>query len=462
MLTHGAVVGFTYLGLSHIPRIADEPQDQVVTLRLLEVHRPEPQLRRAEPGAAVYPAAASAQGALPAVPKLLPSLIHAHQTLLQPDLPPNVTLTQELPIPAALLWSAPNIRVTRLSPPERLDTSSSASPSLHLPNHEPDLSNVNISATPFASDLPALPPGKTSPVVTPGPEVSKKAPEMWSHSAAPAAPATVISVSDVQMQEGTIALPPVNEVATVSVADKLSPMGESVLGASGQAAGKAPGEAERGAGENKQGSDARALGNKEAFLAKSGPPALATLAATPSDRGSGSRPETAASGTAADAATEESSVTRIQLPKDGKFGVVVVGSSMAEQYPETLGLWEGRLAYTVYVHAGLPKNWILQYSLPRSADAAAGGEPIRPDAPWPFSIVVPRAAVRAINADTLMIHGFVNVAGRFEQLAVVSPQGFQQQTVMLSALREWQFRPASQNGRATEVEVLLIIPETAE
>jgi hypothetical protein len=31
---------------------------------------------------------------------------------------------------------------------------------------------------------------------------------------------------------------------------------------------------------------------------------------------------------------------------------------------------------------------------------------------------------------------------------------------MLSALREWQFRPASQNGQATAVEILLIIPES--
>ncbi len=59
-----------------------------------------------------------------------------------------------------------------------------------------------------------------------------------------------------------------------------------------------------------------------------------------------------------------------------------------------------------------------------------------------------------------MIHGFVNVAGRFEQLAIVSPQDYAEKAFMLSALREWQFRPASQNGRATAVEVLLIIPQT--
>jgi hypothetical protein len=150
------------------------------------------------------------------------------------------------------------------------------------------------------------------------------------------------------------------------------------------------------------------------------------------------------------------------LSKDGKFGIVVVGSSLAEQYPETQGLWGGRLAYSVYVHVGLAKNWILQYSLPRSVDAAAAGEDVRPDAPWPFDIVVPHKALSGLNANALVIHGFVNIAGRFEQLAVVSPRGFAQEALMLSALRDWQFRPAGQRGRSTAVEVLLIIPETAE
>jgi hypothetical protein len=97
--------------------------------------------------------------------------------------------------------------------------------------------------------------------------------------------------------------------------------------------------------------------------------------------------------------------------------------------------------------------------MPRSAEAATAGDVVRPDPPWPFYIVVPHIAADDVNADALMIHGFVNAAGRFEQLGVVSPPDFAQSEFVLNTLEEWKFRPAVQNGQVTTVEVLLIIPE---
>jgi hypothetical protein len=135
---------------------------------------------------------------------------------------------------------------------------------------------------------------------------------------------------------------------------------------------------------------------------------------------------------------------------------------MEEEYPETAGLWNSRLAYTVYLHVGLAKNWILQYSLPRSDDAAAAGNIARIGAPWPYHIVRPNLSPDEINADALMVHGFLNEAGRFEALAVVFPPKFAQAQFVLDSLKQWQFRPATQNGRDTRVEVLLIIPEETE
>ena len=38
---------------------------------------------------------------------------------------------------------------------------------------------------------------------------------------------------------------------------------------------------------------------------------------------------------------------------------------------------------TAYLHVGLDKNWILQYSVTRSADAAVSGTLARLEAPWP-------------------------------------------------------------------------------
>jgi len=74
----------------------------------------------------------------------------------------------------------------------------------------------------------------------------------------------------------------------------------------------------------------------------------------------------------------------------------------------------------------------------------------------------PELATGELNADAIMIHGFINASGRFEKLAIVFPAGFAQTKFVLNALEQWQFRAAMQNGLMTTVEVLLIIPLEAE
>jgi hypothetical protein len=152
------------------------------------------------------------------------------------------------------------------------------------------------------------------------------------------------------------------------------------------------------------------------------------------------------------------SFTRVSLPQNGQFGVVVVGSELAEEFPETSRLWGDRLIYSVYLHVGLARSWILQYSLPSAAEAKATGN-LHIEAPWPFYIMRPNGDLTTVNADALMIHGFVNESGHFEALAVVFPSTFRQTDVVLQAIQQWRFRPAKQDGRVAKVEVLLIIPE---
>jgi hypothetical protein len=135
---------------------------------------------------------------------------------------------------------------------------------------------------------------------------------------------------------------------------------------------------------------------------------------------------------------------------------------MAEEYPVTAGLWSGRMAYTVYLHVGLAKSWILQYSLPRAAEAAEAGGIGRIAAPWPYNIVAPNLAPGDIDADALIVHGFINQEGRFEALAIAFPPQFPQARFVLDSLAQWQFRPAEQNGQKVKVEVVLIIPDESE
>jgi hypothetical protein len=176
--------------------------------------------------------------------------------------------------------------------------------------------------------------------------------------------------------------------------------------------------------------------------------------------GSGPTQTNAASGPARGGAAgfgNSSSPVHISMPRDGQFGVVVFGSSIADKYPETAEMWSGRLASTVYLRVGLPKSWILQYALPRIVDATAnlGGHL---DAPWPYEIVRPNIDPGELDADALILHGFVNNDGRFEKLEVVFPPEFVQSPTVLDILNQWQFRPAKLNGAMTVAEILLIIP----
>jgi hypothetical protein len=156
---------------------------------------------------------------------------------------------------------------------------------------------------------------------------------------------------------------------------------------------------------------------------------------------------------------DQPTTTRIALPRDGQFGAVVVGASLEDQFPEMARVWAGRLAYTVYLHVGLAKSWILQYSLPMSDEAAAAGNISHLDAPWPYTIVRPNLDIDPSESEAIMIHGFVNQSGHFEGLKVVFPPQFQETQFVLASLAKWQFRPASRNGQLARVEILLIIPE---
>ena len=446
MMVHVVVMGSLYLNLKHRIRVEDEAIVQRYTVRLLSLWRPEPKIRRPVehrstqvPQGATSELASAGRPSAPSLPQQPKDRIPAPQTLVQPDLPPNLLLPQETPIPLILMWS-PESNTARqiVLPPPQEKTVANVRPDLSPPNHELQPADLKISASAFVTDTPLPLPSTTSPVVVRGPELVKQVPETASKPLGPPVPARVLSLSDLRLDRGTIALPLVNETAAVGASDAMAPArevnasqegnGNTASKQNGIGAGETPGnQAGQGAGTDRAGGqdgvkDGRDMG---------------------------------ASQTADVASGDQPTVTRIVMPKDGKFGVVVVGSSMAEEYPETVGLWGSRMAYTVYLHVGLAKNWILQYSLPQAAD---NGTTARIDAPWPYVMERPGLAPGDLNGDAIMVHGFVNTSGRFEKLAIVFPVDFSQSKFVLGALEQWQFRAAMQNGLLTAVEVLLIIP----
>jgi len=287
------------------------------------------------------------------------------------------------------------------------------------------------------------------------------------------------------MMEGKVVLPPANVTASSASPGALAPgtaKSPSHAG-NGNPASRAVGAgAERGSGDkgDKPGrGKAAATGAGQGSGGAGVKPKLAKAVPKEAQQGSGSKavkpaPNKAeanlngakiwpAQGSGSGSGSgSQSSPDHIRLPVNGQFSSVVVGTSLGQKYPEAAEVWSGRLAYTVYLHVGLAKSWLLQYSLPRSDDAPEAGSIARLEAPWPYNIVRPNIDPDTLNADALLVHGFVNQAGRFEALAIAFPPEFAQARFVLDALAQWQFRPATQNGQNVKVEVLLIIPEESQ
>jgi hypothetical protein len=454
VLLHCVAFVWLYFALRHSPRINDRAYIKRFTVRVLKQDSIRDPLTSRSAGSAATSSArtsvshAVAPGArpapLPSVAVDLADVLRHTQTLVQPDVPRELALQVETPVPLVVRWSPENSpdRTIVLALPKP-PAAAQMRPAVIPPNRELTPADIKISATPFSTKAPSLPPSTTSPVVVRRPETLQLIPETPSQSLLEPTPARVISLSDLRLKEGS---------ATIPVANAAPRSGEGDVLAVGKLENATPG------GNGSSASANNGAGSGKASAAQGDKPGTGSGAVALNGADTGARPGSS-NGTGAG---YDRAVTHINLPKDGQFGVVVVGSSLSEQYPEIVNIWGGRLVYTVYLHVGQGKNWILQYSVPRTVDATMAGTTTRPEAPWPYDISRPSLAPEDFNSDAVMVHGFVNVAGHFEKLAIAFPTEFAQAKFVLSALEQWRFRPARQNGQFAVVEVLLIIPEASE
>lgn len=501
VLVHCVACGLIWFGLKHHYVLTPTPPPKRYTVRVMDIEKPEPQLEWAaqhgagepsHPGAAGGKLAmhADASGGSPDVapmPRIPPLLVMPRlspQTLIQPDVIDQVTLPHPIPLPQVVLWNKPEVVAKKVTPPPpqlpaRVDTPVS----LDTPNQEQLLAEVRVAATQFETKARLPPPSTTTPVKVLGPAQPPKIPQTMTRKPVIATTqAMAISLSDLQMQQGTVVLPRVNAIAPATAAGSLAMGRPKILqesgsgnadikqgaGGTGSTQGSASGKAgtmtnssvtsgqggtHNAAGASGQGSAASKSGAQSGGMAAAASEPGGTHATAVPHQAGGDNDNVDAGGRPAPA--------HVTLPKTGSFGVTVIGSSVADDYPETVGLWSGRLAYTVYLHLGASKSWILQYSVSRAKDASMAVVATRPEAPWPYDIQRPTIDPD-INADAIMVHGFVNETGRFEKLAVVFPAQLAETAFLLHALQQWQFRPAMQNGQATAVEILLIIPDTTD
>lgn len=458
VLLHIVVCGWVLLGIRSAPRIAPSPSIRHFTVRILNAQTPVPQLVAPAANSTAHTAAsamaASSGGSpssMPSLPAKLAPIRQPPQVLIQPEAPPNVVLQHPVPLPPLVLLTPTDVPARTIVPPPQKQAAANVKPSLDAPNRETAPADIKIAAMPFAKALPTLPASTTSPVAVRSPDPAPHIPQTSAKPSEQPAPAQIVSLSNMQVKEGPVAVPLANSPQRPTASASL---GTATSANSSQAGRGNPASRQSGSGAGVSSNAAKEPGG--ATQAPVSGPANSNAAATPPTPAQAPATESAP-GSDLGAGPP---ATRVHLPKDGQFGFVVVGSSIADQYPETVGLWGGRVVYTVYLHLGPGKAWILQYSLPPGAEAASGAA--RPEAPWPFDIVQPHLDASDFTSDALMVHGVVNASGRFEHLAVVFPSDFDKAHFLLSALEQWQFRPGRENGRLAPMEVLLIIPEISE
>jgi len=457
-------------------------------VRVVDFHSTEPQARQAAGGGVAYPVPISSpqpaahqptsgggSAGSPSVTQQTAKLMPAPQTLLQPDLPADLVTFKKVPVPLVVLWSPEKTAPVKKIVAPLPDKAAIAvvHPSLETPLKEENLADLRVSSSVYVTQTPMLPPSTTSPIVVHGPEDAKKVPQTTSKppEQETPTPARVVSLSDTRVAQGTVVIPLANQSSSKEAPGTTVPgqlkdpspagIGTSTSKSSGTSVGKGTGDRSGSALDASSSAGSNPAGGPRDGAGKSAAPGPAAQTAAQAKTQSGASAGLAQGTASGSGAGVNPSAVHISLPRDGQFGVVVVGSSIAESYPETAELWSGRMASTVYLRVGLAKSWILQYALPRLLDAeSAGGGHL--EAPWPYEIVRPNLDLADMDTDALILHGFVNKDGRFEKLEVAFPAQYVQAGMVLNVLNQWQFRPAKQNGQMTAVEVLLIIPAQSE
>ncbi len=484
ILVHSVAVAIVWFVIAYKPPARVDTQHY--TARLIDLHTPDQQSRAAMAGIR-YPGQhpnkskpASSGKPSPSPQPVLRQIAQAKpgpQTLIQPDLLAQVTLNEQIPVPQIVIWTPSKTLVKNIVPPlPQKPTAADIEPSYDTPNQEMTLANVNIASSfhPAPSNLVAA--STTSPVAVHQPQQLEMPPVSATQNSAQPIPAAILSLSDLRAKDITATLPPVNESAASNVQGALAPgrAQDSSPQGSGNPAAKSgqPGAGPASAANPNASAPGSVVGSAVGPAGSAVGPAGSAVGPAGSAVGSAvgpavavAKPETSAPAQGANLTSEsfgQPALTHIALPRDGHFSAVVVGVVLENEYPEAAGAWSGRIAYTAYLHVGLARSWIMQYSLPRDNDAAAGGTVARLDAPWPYNIVRPNLEPGSVDADALMIHGFIDLSGRFQGLSVAFPPAFPHAQFVLDALKQWQFRPAVQDGQPIRVEVLLLIPEDTQ
>lgn len=409
----------------------------------------------------------SAGGAVQPERRILPpnpKIKTGPQTILQAHAN-KVAPPKHILIPTVLLTAAhPKITQSIYTSPPRPTPAAPTPHLLTLPNAETHVADIMLSSTAFTTRHLVLPPSTMVPYKLDNPASDAQIVETSSPTKQAPTPTRLLVISDLRMVKGKISIPQTaNEVQKTASKGSLTSGEEDKTPGSGS--GSRAGMSILQAVLAGIGTDGPTVKSDDAdAVSPNNQQGSQNIASNQSDSAQGTRELATAAGSSTAQATAESgtgtglSFTHLSRSQAGQFGAILMGASPQRDYPETADLWAGRNAYTVYINVGTPTSWILQYSLPKSATPAQLQGKL--NAPYPYDMLRPNFASSELNADALLVHGFINSKGQLENLTVEFPPGFSLAKLILKALTRWKFRPATLNGVPTKVEVLLIIPNT--
>jgi len=443
------------------------------------------------------------------LPRLAPQ--PTEQTLLQPDFPADLPVLGRINLPDLFIWSPlPNHPAFRIRKPFVTPGSAEpfaqppafdAPPQLTAPNWEAVASELQAASARASSPESLLLPAISLPIRLP--ELIVRPPHTYvSTERTVGDPLSVLALSlrPRPIREDLI-IPPGNQLAQgdLGTGAGRDPSGDEA-GRAGQAAQPpTPGARdEKGA----TGSPQLAESNSPASSAKAAQPNATGAAAAPTGQTAGRQadrqglPESTATsptgpsapgvsgGTSSPAgaappgaspavrtnpnqpAAEPApagAVVRIEHPPGAVADVVVVQPAPMDGTIETSGALSGRPVYSVFLHVGAARQWILQYCVPgedQSTTVTGGvvrlGSPAPLNAPYPKVTYLP--ALRPRPGTYLLVHGYINAAGRFEALQALRAADRDEVAAIIPVLERWEFRPAMREGRPVRIEILLAIP----
>jgi hypothetical protein len=177
ILVHGTILGLLSYGIIYAPQISDNVVNRY-TMRQIELHSPKPKIARSvrslQAGSPSIDRATQLEKAKLAEARTaveIAQLEAGRQTLIRPDLPTNLSLPEEIPVPTVMIWTPQKTPVSKIAPPlPQAATAVDVKPSDDPPSEALNLDDRSVSSGDSAkSFLPS--PSTTSPIIVQGPQM---------------------------------------------------------------------------------------------------------------------------------------------------------------------------------------------------------------------------------------------------------------------------------------------------